>query len=224
MLLVTSLYLNNLRLQAIYMIIEVDEYKKKIKLYKPEKSEDFHKESAQLADKDFVDHLKNKQYTKVILMAGGTASGKSEYARSYLLGQKILVYDGTLKNFSGLKPKLDKIERYSKHIKDIKIVFIVPKSIEHAFAAFLKRERKMSKEVFFETHIKSRESIARILLETKVKVEIYASEYNEQTKKLSFVRIRMSKGRKYISKQVYSTAVVLRELAEKLGFDIHKKL
>lgn len=206
------------------MIIEVDEYKKKIKSYSPEKSEDFHKESAQLADKDFVAHLKTKKYTKVILMSGGTASGKTEYAQSYLLDKKTLIYDGTLKNFSGLKPKLDKIERYSKHIKNIKVVFIVPKSIEYAFAAFLKRERKMRPEVFFETHIKSRESIAKILLETKVKVEIYASEYDERTGNLSFVRIKMTKGRRYVGNLVEATAVALQELAERSGFDFNKRI
>lgn len=36
------------------MIIEVDEYKKKVLGYNLEKSEDFHRESARLADKDFT--------------------------------------------------------------------------------------------------------------------------------------------------------------------------
>ncbi len=205
------------------MIIEVDEYKKKVKAYSPERSEDFHKESALLADKDFVNHLKTKKYKKVVLMAGGTASGKTEYAMSYLLDKTTLVYDGTLKNFSGLKPKLDKIQRYSKHIKNIKVVFIIPKNIEYAFAAFLKRERKMNERIFFETHVKSRESIARILAETKIKVEIYASEYSEQTGKLSFARVKMNKGRKYISHLILSTAKALRVFAEKRGFDITSK-
>jgi hypothetical protein len=202
------------------MIIEVDEYKKKVKGYSSKRSEDFHKESAMLADKDFCAHLKTKKYKKVILMAGGTASGKTEYARSYLLSKTALVYDGTLKNFSGLKPKLDKIERYSKHIKNIRVVFIIPKNIEYAFAAFLKRERKMHERIFFETHIKSRESLAKILMQTKIKVEIYASEYDEKTGKLSFVRIKLNKGRSFIGKLIISTARVLRGVAEKRGFDI----
>ncbi len=66
------------------MIIEVDEYKKKISGYDPKKSELFHSQSAKLADKDFILALKSKKYKRIIFMAGGTASGKTEYAVSYL--------------------------------------------------------------------------------------------------------------------------------------------
>jgi hypothetical protein len=43
------------------MIIEVDEYKKKVVGYDPTRLEDFHLESARLADKDFTDSLKSQK-------------------------------------------------------------------------------------------------------------------------------------------------------------------
>lgn len=48
-------------------------------------------------------------------MAGGTASGKTEFASSYLIHKDQLVYDGTLKSFDGFKIKLERIERYDKN-------------------------------------------------------------------------------------------------------------
>ena len=67
------------------MLIEIDEYKKKVPGYDPEKSEFFHRESAKLADKDFIEHLKSGNYREVIFMAGGAASGKSEFSTSFLI-------------------------------------------------------------------------------------------------------------------------------------------
>lgn len=43
------------------MIIEVDEYKKKVVGYDANKSEEFHLESAKLADKDFTNCLRSKK-------------------------------------------------------------------------------------------------------------------------------------------------------------------
>jgi cell division protein ZapA (FtsZ GTPase activity inhibitor) len=202
------------------MIIEVDEYKKKIKGYNPKRSEEFHSESGKLADQDFITHLKTRKYKKVVLMAGGTASGKTEYATSYLKSKTTLVYDGTLKDYKGFNVKLDKIKRYSKNITDIKVVLIVPKNTLDAFSAFIERERKMDNKVFFETHVKSKDTVVKILRETKVKVEIYSSEYNEKTRKLSFLKIKMAKGRKYIAGLLDEIANALEELAKDNGFDI----
>lgn len=202
------------------MIIEVDEYKKKVKGYSAEKSEEFHIESGKLADKDFILQLKTKNYSKVVLMSGGTASGKTEYATSYLKRKNILVYDGTLKDYNGLKVKLDKIERYAKNIKNISVVLVIPKNIIHSFSAFLKRERKMKTSVFFDTHIKTKYTVAKILKETKIKVEIYVSEYNEKSDKLSFIKFRMSKGRKQTAILLERIAQNLQVIAKNNGFDI----
>lgn len=172
------------------MIIEVDEYKKQVVGYDANKSEEFHLESAKLADKDFTNCLKSKKYRRVIFMAGGTASGKTEFASSYLTHKDQLVYDGTLKSFDGFKIKLERIERYDKNNSKIKVVLIIPLDWVKSFEAFLKRERKMKNVIFFETQIKSKLTVVKILRNTKVRVEIFVSRYEEGKDRLGFIKIK----------------------------------
>lgn len=203
------------------MIIEVDEYKKKVLGYNPEKSEDFHRESARLADKDFVDCLRSQKYKRIIFMAGGTASGKSEFAHSYLAKKDQLVYDGTLKDFNGFKIKLQKIERYDKNDSRVKVVLIIPKDWVKAFGAFLKRERKMRPVTFFDTHIRSKLAVARILKETKTRVEIYVSDVKDDTDKLKYIRLKVLKGRKSMAKSLIATAQHMHKIASENGIEIN---
>lgn len=203
------------------MIIEVDEYKNKISGYTPEKSESFHLESAKLADKDFVDCLKSRKYKRVIFMSGGTASGKTEFAHSYLTKKDQLVYDGTLKDFGGFNIKLQKIERYDKNDSRIKVVLIIPKDWVKAFEAFLKRERKMRPVTFFDTHIRSKLAVARILNETRTRIEIYVSEVKDGTDKLSYIRLNMSKGRKSMAKNLVEVARYMHKIASENGIEIN---
>jgi hypothetical protein len=202
------------------MIIEVDEYKAKIPGYDPKKSEDFHIESAQLANKDFIDQLKSQKYKRIILMAGGTASGKTEFAFSYLNKKDQLVYDGTLKDFNGFNVKSQKVQRYSKNDPKIKIVLVIPQDWIKAFEAFLKRDRVMRPQVFFETQIKSKLTVAKILMETKTRVEIYVSDVKEGTDKLGYRRIKMSLGRKATAKRLIDIAKYLNDIAKQNGFEI----
>lgn len=203
------------------MIIEVDEYKKKVEGYNPEKSEDFHRESARLADKDFVDCLRSQKYKRIIFMAGGTASGKSEFAHSYLTKKDQLVYDGTLKDFEGFKIKLQKIDRYDKNDSRVKVVLIIPKDWVRAFEAFLKRERKMKTVTFFDTHIRSKVAATTILNETKVRVEIYVSDVKDGTDKLSYIKLNMSKGRKVMAKSLTAAAQSMNQIAVENGIEIN---
>lgn len=201
------------------MIIEVDEYKKKVSGYDPERSEDFHRESAKLADRDFIESLKSKKYKRIVFMAGGTASGKTEFAHSYLQKKDQLVYDGTLKDFEGFKIKLQKIERYAKNKPGIKVVLVIPKDWIKAFGAFLKRERKMKPEIFFETQVKSKLTVARIFKETKIRVEVYISDVQVETNRLSYSRVagwdRPSKARALASISRY-----FHKVAQDQGFEI----
>lgn len=174
------------------MIIEVDEYKKLIPNYDPKRSEDFHSESAKLANKEFDTCLKSGKYKKVIFMAGGTASGKTEFAQSYLINKDQLVYDGTLKHFNGFDIKVRNVKKFTKDSAKIKVVLIVPRDIEQAFEIFLTRERKMKNETFFETHRKSAETVAGVLLNTKCRVEIYISELDDEIKKLKYKRLKIT--------------------------------
>jgi len=204
----------------IYMIIEVDEYKNLVPGYNPKKSEDFHVDSARLADKHFTDCLKSGKYKKVVLMAGGTASGKTEFAFSYLDKKDQVVYDGTLKGFEGFKIKLQRIERHSKNKPKIKVVLIIPQDWTKAFGAFMKRDRIMRPIVFFETQIKSKITVAKILNETKTKVEIYVSDVKDDTNKLSYRKIKMVKGRKNTAKSLLEVAKYMQKIALENGFEI----
>ena len=203
------------------MIIEVDEYKNKILGYSPEKSEDFHTESAKLADRDFVDSLKSRKYKRIIFMAGGTASGKSEFAHSYLTKKDQLVYDGTLKDFDGFKIKIQKIGRYDKNHSRVKVVLIIPKDWVRAFEAFLKRERKMKLVTFFDTHIRSKIAVATILNKEKTRVEVYVSDVKDGTDKLSYIKLNMSKGRKVMARSLVAAAQSMNQIAVENGIEIN---
>lgn len=202
------------------MIIEVDEYKKKILNYDPEQSELFHSESAHLADKDFIKHLKSGKYSEVIFMAGGAASGKTEFCVSYLMSDHQLVYDGTLKNFDGFQIKLKNIKRYAKNTPSVKVILITPGDWHDAFEAFLKRERKMRPPLFFETQIKSKMAIIKILREIDIPVEIYLSSWSSENNGLDYSQVSFSQGKESIIEQLLVTIRDLCRVAEENSFDI----
>ena len=58
-------------------IVSADEIKKSFKGYNPRKASRYHQESARLADKKLDSLLRSESYRTVILMNGGTASGKT---------------------------------------------------------------------------------------------------------------------------------------------------
>ena len=110
------------------LIIEVDAYKPMVPGYEPKKSWKYHKQSAKLADAAFKQALKNAQYKKVVLMCGGSASGKSEFASSSLINEGVIVYDGTLSSVEGAKVKIRNSKRKRKRIE---INAIIPDNINH---------------------------------------------------------------------------------------------
>ena len=201
------------------MIIEVDEYKNKIPGYAPSASELFHAESGKLADKDFTDELKTGNYRKVILMAGGTASGKTEFARSYLDKKSYLIYDGTLKNIDGFKVKLQRIKKFTKKVK-IEVVLILAYDWTEAFAAFLGRQRKMEMNTFFYTQIKSKVTVAYILENTDITVKIYASSTESEGDKLTYKRVSLRPSRKKVATYLRTAAINLYEQARDVGIDL----
>ena len=202
------------------MIIEVDEYKKQIPGYDPEKSEAFHSQSAKLADKDFQKYLKTGKFREVIFMAGGTASGKTEFAFSYLDKKHQLVYDGTLKNFSGFKIKVSNIKRYAKNNPKIRVVLVIPEDPSKSFGAFLQRDRKMKNQTFFDTQIRSRVSIAKILKETDFAVDVYVSRVFSDSDKLDFIKLSMRGiGRFGMAKSLILSSKKILNMAKINGLD-----
>ena len=91
-------------------IVSADEIKKGLPDYSPEKAERFHTQSAKLADKEFESELKNSSFSEIILLCGGTASGKTEFLATHLANRReCLVFDATLSTEEGARIKLKKI-------------------------------------------------------------------------------------------------------------------
>ncbi len=88
------------------IIIAADEIKKELPNYSPEKAEEFHHESAKKADKLFIETLKDPSYKEVILLSGGTASGKSEFLATQLDTKECIIMDATLATELGAKNKI----------------------------------------------------------------------------------------------------------------------
>ncbi len=159
------------------IIISIDESKKQILGYTPHKAEDFQKESAQLANKNFDVALKRSFDDEVILMCGGSASGKTEFLSVYLSGFNGIIFDSTLPTIHGAEIKIRKIVKAKK--KPI-ICAIFPDDIKRAFIAFLGRDRKFSDAYFYKTHSGSRSTLLWVLENhPEVEIRIYESSYQK---------------------------------------------
>jgi hypothetical protein len=102
-------------------------------------------------------------------------------------------------------------------------VLIIPFNTKDALSAFFGRDRKMEIKTFFETHIKSKQTIAKILQEMGTRIEIYGSFYKDRSRgKLSFQRILLSDtgGRKGMATILLHLADDDSRLAQKLGIVI----
>jgi len=152
-LLIISLYVYN---QVMAVIISADEIKKSLPNYSPEKAEEFHSVSAKQADKEFESVLKTSQFEKVILLNGGSASGKTEFLMTQLEKRHCVIFDGTLQTPEGARVKLERIVKVNK--KPI-IFSVIPDDLGRAFIAFLHRDRRFSSSHFYKTHSGSRKTL-----------------------------------------------------------------
>lgn len=172
-------------MSAIY--ISIDDWKTEIEGYTPEKAEEFHRESARLANKQFEEALKNEDITEVILLCGGSASGKTEFAETYLKTQNCIIFDSTLSTIEGARIKLRKIEKARK--KPI-IVAVFPDDIGRSFDAFLGRKRQFGEEHFYRTHTGSRQTLLWIATEhPEATIKLYESAYREESDIIRFTDI-----------------------------------
>jgi len=96
------------------IIISADEIKKQLPNYSPSQAESFHRESARLADKLFTKALKDTSISQVILLNGGTASGKTEFLSTHLSQENCIIFDATLATELGAKNKLRQIHKARK--------------------------------------------------------------------------------------------------------------
>lgn len=166
------------------IVISADEIKKTLSGYKPERSGDFHQESAKIADREYAQAVKTAKDTKtVILLSGGSASGKTEYLSGYLQDTESIIVDGTLSTIEGFKIKYRKAQ---KNKKDVEVHSVIPHSLRDAFTAFLGRKRQYDAKHFYSTHSRSRSTLLRVAKDfQQVSITIITSYFIEN-KKMGF--------------------------------------
>jgi hypothetical protein len=151
-------------------IISADEIKETLPGYNPARSDEFHRQSTRLADEQYAKMVKSPDYKKVILLSGGSASGKTEYMSAYLNDRDAIIFDGTLPSIEGFKIKHKKALKCNKVLE---VHAVIPYSFERAYIAFLARERKFDEKHFYRTHSQSRVtllSIAREYPDTRITI------------------------------------------------------
>ncbi len=160
---------------VIAQYISIDEQKKRIPGYKPEEAEKYHRESAKTADALFAHALKEDPSTTVILLCGGSASGKTEFCSEHLTDENAIIYDGTLSSPHGAEVKLRNIRKAKKNAV---VIAVLPEDLERAYTAFLKRDRQFGEEHFYRTHVGSRQTMLWIMQNfPEVEVRLFISTY-----------------------------------------------
>ncbi len=131
-----------------------------------------------MADKAFEQELKKFEGDEVVLLSGGTASGKTEFLSKHLCDFEGIVFDGTLPTLEGAKIKIKKILKAEKKAV---VCAILPDNLERAFGVFLNRERQFSDDHFYRTHSQSRKALLKIAENfPEAEIRIYQSMYTSR--------------------------------------------
>ena len=186
------------------IIISSDAIKESLPNYDPGHAELFHNESRSIADEKFTEVLKENSFSNVILMCGGSASGKTEFLVTQLSQKQCLIYDGTSSTQKRVEEKIDQILKAGK--KPV-IYAVVPDDLERAFIAFLSRDRKFGDEHFYRTHSGSRKILLWLAVKLpKIELNIVESSYIKN--KLQFDKIEFDNQKQKID---YLTSLQLTE-------------
>jgi hypothetical protein len=163
-----------------------------------------------------VKFLKTNPCKEVILLCGGTASGKTEFLSTQLENQDCIILDATLSTELGAKIKLKKILQAKK----IPVIYaVIPDDLNRAFIAFLNRDRKFSDIHFYKTHEGSRKALLWIALNyPNVQINIIESSYT-QKQVLQFVQIEFENKQQmidYLSGLQMSEDDIIKEITSNL--------
>lgn len=192
-------------------IISIDDFKEQIPGYTPEKASEFHRESAKMADKEFDRIIKQSNIGKVIFLAGGSASGKTEYLYTHLADETAIIYDSTFSHPEGAKIKIEKTRKYKK---EIELHLVLPDDIKRSFDAFLGRERQFDVSVFYKTHSESRSTLLWVQDNyPNITIKIIESYYKKEH--LSFREIKFTTTKKqleYIDSIQYSIDEIISKI------------
>lgn len=159
------------------VVISSDDIKEKLPGYSPKKAEEFHEQSVQLADEMFDKVLTTDKHKNVILMSGGSASGKTEFLSTHLNKTQGIIFEGTMATEKRAISKINKIHK----VKKTPIIYaVIPDNLKRAYIAFLHRDRQFSDSHFYRTHSKSRNILLKIATELpKIKIHVIESSYTE---------------------------------------------
>ena len=193
-------------------VISADEIKKTLPGYTPAQSGKFHRESTRLADKKYTQAVKTSSCHKVILLSGGSASGKTEYMSGYLLKQNAIIIDGTLPTIDGFKIKLRAAKQRGKQIE---IHAVIPDDLKRAYTAFLERERKYDEKYFYITHSQSRKTLLDITREySDIHITLIESHVGKDNL-MSFDQLKFDKINKkidYLNNIQYSEEEIVKQV------------
>lgn len=176
------------------IVISADEIKKELKGYTPDQAEKFHQRSADLADKEFEKAIVDTPFKEIILLCGGSASGKTEFLATQLINRESVIFDGTL---SSTKRAEEKLKKIIKEDKNPIIYVVIPDNLKRAYGAFLRRDRKFSDAHFYRTHSQSRKTMLWIA-SNYPKVEINIIESSTSSGDLQFTGIKFDNRQKLI--------------------------
>ena len=183
-------------------IISIDELKKALPGYTPKKADNFHSESAKIANKLFDQEIKKIKNQDVVLMCGGSASGKSEFIEKFFITEKFegMIFDSTLSTFEIAKIKIKEIKKSG----NVPIIcFILPDDLKRCFAAFNKRDRKIPESRFYETHSGARKVVLWIGENyPEIEILIYQNSYqpkNLEEDLLSFALLEFEEAQERIA-------------------------
>jgi len=192
------------------LIISADKIKKTLPGYIPAHSGEFHRKSTRLADEQYAKVVKSPEYQEVILLSGGSASGKTEYMSAHLEDRNAIIFDGTLPTIEGFKIKHKKA-LLSKKI--LAVHAVIPYSFERAYIAFLARERKYDEKYFYETHSQSRITLLSIAIEYPDTPITIVESRTKGSNSIIFIRIEFSKTKKlidYLTEIQYSKDEIIK--------------
>lgn len=169
------------------LIIEIDEFKPHIKGYDPKFSSNAQSDSAKLANQQFDLAIKEGRYKKVILMGGGSASGKTEFVRSHLFGEEAIIFDSTLSTVKGANIK---IKKCLKRGLEVEVCFVFPDDLYRAYVAFKNRERVIPDQVFVKTHTGSRKTLMELINNFPgLRVSVFKSYYMKEVLKYNLIAL-----------------------------------
>ena len=156
-------------------IISSDDIKKELPGYDPNDAGALHEESTRIADERLTQAIRTRSEKTVILMSGGSASGKSEYVSAYLKNRAVIISDGTSSKYERANRKITQVLESGKKVE---MHAVWPMDLEKAFVAFLNRDRKFSAKHFFRTHSSSRKTLLHIAQNSPtIPITVFFSRY-----------------------------------------------